>query len=351
MPAWFSNGESPQGLELCEEYSTYALGALHQQTGKNPRNEDFGENIPLRIRAELESMVKRVDEAWRNRVHLDYSLQDVCAALEENSGSKTRNEYLRDRFKGPYSVNDSGVLEIVDRPTVYIDKDGMVVAWYLPAVFTRSRSEHIFKTMKKYANTKVFMAPSRTQAWRHNPENFAIGDRCELPPVNANLALSWYSLGHPPSTGAIPFPSSPLRHSGRAGCDLLNEMMETNALVGTLLSLVHPNLYHQQMRVLVELYSGRAAVGDPERMHELFPFWSTPFTGFSLIANRETIFHRDTKGGKMLFNILGAFGRYTSGRMEVPLLGARFAYDPGCGLVIPGFLMEHGASRTDGVRV
>ena len=126
--------------------------------------------------------------------------------------------------------------------------------------------------------------------------------------------------------------------------------VETNALIGALLYLVHPELFHQQMGVLEELYGGSLKVGKRALMEEAFEGWSSPFTGFALIANRESALHRDKNGGKLLLDLLAAFGRYTGGRLDVPLLG-RFAYNPGTGFVLPGHLFQHGASKTEGERI
>lgn len=131
--------------------------------------------------------------------------------------------------------------------------------------------------------------------------------------------------------------------------------METNVLIGTLLSLVHPELFDMQYKVLLEVYrklhSQQCPVSDPELTEKIFEYWSTPFSGFAVIANRETPFHRDTKGGRTMLDILSVFGEYSGGRLEIPLLNARFVYDPRTAFVLPGYLMQHGASRTNGERV
>ena len=53
----------------------------------------------------------------------------------------------------------------------------------------------------------------------------------------------------------------------------------------------------------------------------------------------------------MLLDLLATFGRYTQGRLEVPLLGARFVYNPSTALLFPGYLLEHGASSAEGERI
>jgi hypothetical protein len=124
-----------------------------------------------------------------------------------------------------------------------------------------------------------------------------------------------------------------------------------NALVGALLSLVHPELFKLQMDMLDRLASGQVEVNDKEIMKDLFPDWSTPFNGLAVLTNRETPSHRDIKGGRRTFDILTTFGDYTGGRLHVPLLSANFIYGPGTGFIMPGYVFEHSASRTEGERV
>ena len=102
--------------------------------------------------------------------------------------------------------------------------------------------------------------------------------------------------------------------------------METNVIIGTLLSLVHPSLFDMQFKVLLEVYrklhSQRCPVTNPELTEKVFEHWSTPFSGFAIIANRETPLHRDTQGGRTMLDILSVFGDYSGGRLEIPLLNA-----------------------------
>jgi hypothetical protein len=117
------------------------------------------------------------------------------------------------------------------------------------------------------------------------------------------------------------------------------------------LALIHPELFDVQFRVMEQLASGDVEVSGMEHMKALFEHWSTPFNGVTVIANHETALHRDMKGGRALLDLVSAFGNYTSGRFEVPLLGARFFYNPGTLIALPGYVFEHGASKTNGERI
>ena len=133
--------------------------------------------------------------------------------------------------------------------------------------------------------------------------------------------------------------------------EFLENIQGLNGIVGAMLSLIHPEVYDAHVQVLLEMYRLRSCLTDPNLTDTALRYWQTPFSAFAVIANRETEFHRDTKGGRMLPDVLSVHGSYCQGRLEVPLLGARFVYNPGTSVVFPGYLMEHGASKTDGERV
>ncbi|KAF5340980.1 hypothetical protein D9611_005880 [Ephemerocybe angulata] len=342
----------PGGLDRCRLYAEYAGGLMAELTGKGPRVDGgSAPSIPLEIKSELESMARRVHETWQTRVRLPYSLDDVRAALEKTGLGETRNEHLRKSFGSSFGRMEDGGYGLVDSPAVYIDRDDNVIAWYLPGVFTRRRSEIIYEAMLQSVNIPgLFRKPRPRDNWRDHCEHFAVPERCEILPTNTDISICWYNRGFGPHN-SLPAPSANLKHSNSGGLLFLERLEDTNALMGALLFLVHPDLYNQQMAVLLELKGGHAKTGDRELMKRAFTVWSTPFTGFSVIANRETVFHRDNKGGQVLFDLVASFGRYRHGRFEVPLLGARFAYDPGTAFVLPGYLLEHGASKTDGERI
>lgn len=81
-------------------------------------------------------------------------------------------------------------------------------------------------------------------------------------------------------------------------------------MLGALLSLVHPALFKEQMQVLQALHHNEQSTSHRPLIHQLFNSWTTPFTGTSLIVNRETIPHRDTRGGE-------ATSRYCSSLWKV----------------------------------
>lgn len=155
------------------------------------------------------------------------------------------------------------------------------------------------------------------------------------------------------SHNSTPGPSASLRDNPQTGAlSFLADMRETNAILGALLALVHPKLFEEQFRVHLKTYQDRERLTlQPDHVGRLFCHWSSPFTAFALISNRRTRLHRDVKGGRSLLDLVSVFGEYSGGRFEIPLLNARFVYNPGTAVMFPGYMMEHGASEVAGERI
>jgi hypothetical protein len=73
--------------------------------------------------------------------------------------------------------------------------------------------------------------------------------------------------------------------------------------------------------------------------------WATPFTGLSVIMNRETITHRDVKGYRESFDLLLTIGNYAGGQLHLPRLGFSLIYNPGTVVALAGNVLQHGVCR------
>ncbi|KAJ3544401.1 hypothetical protein NMY22_g2791 [Coprinellus aureogranulatus] len=347
----------PPGLQRTHRYTAYLHWAVKRlngvKTSRKHENAHVRTDISFQTQAMLETMALKIDQAWKNPVQLDFSLEEVSLALQSAPKGVTRDEYLRKRFCGPYPPNANGDLHLVDKPCVYLDKDQKVSGWYIPGLFSSELSEQVFEavqaaTIEPGSIFTVSKSGASLNSWRNKEESFANPQKCVIPPGNANISVGWYPLGQggdhtrlTPSTAA----------KSVAGLEFVERLEEVNALIGALLGVIQPGVFQRQMEVLQELYHVRGELAHCEAIEALFQSWSTPFNAFAVIANRETVFHRDNKGGIMLPDILSVFGRYRQGRLEVPLLGARFVYNPGASILLPGYLLEHGASKTNGERI
>ena len=120
-------------------------------------------------------------------------------------------------------------------------------------------------------------------------------------------------------------------------------MVESSALIGGILSIVHPKLYEAGKEAIVYLDEHPDMADCPERLRQLLQLWSAPFHGLSVISNRVTPVHRNINGGKKWMDILVALGDYTEGWLELPGVGIRFEYLPGTVVAISGWVIAHSA--------
>lgn len=149
-----------------------------------------------------------------------------------------------------------------------------------------------------------------------------------------------------------PGPSSTFgQFNGSPGEILISDLMESNAIIGAVFSLLHPDAFNRQVNAHQRIYKEHWRTSDSVLTNLAYQHWSSPFNGIAALCNRETPYHRDLSGGPMMHDFLSTFGRYDEGRFEVPVLRARFPYNPGTGVLIPGYLFEHGVARVEGERI
>lgn len=140
--------------------------------------------------------------------------------------------------------------------------------------------------------------------------------------------------------------------AGTAGANWQAEMQESSALIGAILAIVHPQLFYQAIdafRILTT--NGVDFVQDEVQLRQALNVWTSPFSALSIITNRWTPLHRDTKGRNEWFDFLVALGEDDSrGTMSFPGLGVTVAYNPATMIAITGKVVRHGAEFQGGER-
>jgi len=131
----------------------------------------------------------------------------------------------------------------------------------------------------------------------------------------------------------------------------LDEIQDLSALIGGILSIVHPTLYQVGLQAFKHLASDTSTVQEHNRYLQILKLWTTPFSGMSVISNRETPIHRDVQSRHSWYDILLTLGDYSNGRIELPSLGVRLQYDPGTVVALAGKVVPHGVPECDGNRV
>ncbi|EAU90730.2 hypothetical protein CC1G_03999 [Coprinopsis cinerea okayama7 len=287
-------------------------------------------------------------EAFERRYRMKWKLQDYEAQLGVKQSG--RNELLEARlaemFPSLWSQGKDGY-PVEHRPAVVLDNDGVILMVYAPGVLRKDRQVIITSAVEELGKASPPTVKLKSQTWRTDTGTFKNPELCEIPPGVACFAPAWWAVGHEKSS--LPGPSTPLK--SKSGIKFVDEMEESLALVGAILSVVHPELYEIGCHVMNEMrVADESQVKYPEQVHRVLKTWASPFTALSLIINRETIQHRDTSGPRYGMDILVTGGRYENGRFETPGLGLRWAYDPGTLVALLGKILLHGVAPVNGER-
>jgi len=122
-------------------------------------------------------------------------------------------------------------------------------------------------------------------------------DHCQLKPGTVSLSPAWFQQGHESSEFKLEV-SAQMKH-GTVGANWSLEMQESSALIGGILSIIHPQLYEQGMEALRHLETENGFVDDEEELYAALKHWTPPFSALSVISNWSTPVHCDTKSGLM----------------------------------------------------
>lgn len=159
-----------------------------------------------------------------------------------------------------------------------------------------------------------------------------------------NLSPSWFSQGHEGSGESL-HASSDIQH--RDNANFLHNIIFPNTLLAAIYSIIQPDMFESGFEGFEKL----AEQGQlNESIIKALDSWATPFTGLSVIMNRETITHRDVKAYRESFDLLLTIGRYTGGRLHLPGLGFSLIYDPGTVVALAGNVLQHGVCPVTGDR-
>jgi hypothetical protein len=88
------------------------------------------------------------------------------------------------------------------------------------------------------------------------------------------------------------------------------------ALCSGLFAILHPEQDSLGRKALSLL--GATTIQDPDNLAGAIENWPAPFSGISVISNRETPIHQDTGGQCAWYDLLVTVGEYNNGRFELP---------------------------------
>ena len=95
-------------------------------------------------------------------------------------------------------------------------------------------------------------------------------------------------------------------------------MMETHSILSAILRIIHPNLYYTGRSAMVKLMEDKERLQCPQDSEAILALWPTMFNAISVLSNRVSPFHRDTKSQAEWYDMLVTVGPYSNAAMELP---------------------------------
>ncbi|KAF5334254.1 hypothetical protein D9611_014586 [Ephemerocybe angulata] len=333
--------EPSVGLQLCATVGRFMQDIFRYKL--DARNH-YDLPIPALLDRELVEdcylAVDTVFEAAKGRN--EYSTSWTLA--EYTAGAKKPNDGTGDGEFPKATLNRCQERPtLTDTPCHVSDSDGRVLAWYFPGAISSRRQAQVEKAIVDLAHAMekpLPMGQDGKTSWRTNSFFFRNPEECAVRPGRTDA---------PKPPNHEPGPSQTLAVD-KDNEQFIRSLQEYNALVGGMLAVIHPDLYDVALATWKTIHHCPAGSTRPDRVQELLGIWASPFTAISLIVNRETPIHKDRLGGQNYLDAVATFGNYVNGRFEIPALGMRFRYNPGCVIFLNSYNFAHGASRVEGER-
>jgi len=131
----------------------------------------------------------------------------------------------------------------------------------------------------------------------------------------------------------------------------LTEAAESFALMGAFLWIIHPELYLTGRRVFHTMAQHPTMVREGIAVLDVLSYWTSPFSGYSIISNRMTPFHRDNYSRSSWYDFLIPLGPYSGARLVFANLNVEVQYDSGTMVAFLGKILRHAVPPTEGDRV
>ncbi|KAI6041128.1 hypothetical protein EDC04DRAFT_2893336 [Pisolithus marmoratus] len=263
----------------------------------------------------IHSIVSTMVDAYHNPVqsNVDHIRLEESVSRNE-SGLDLEQE---DQFLITYPPNALGVL---DHPAVILGWDDVIALWYLPSALSQSTKNtilHSIPYLQQQLETSITGHTWRRQMDWFNQSNAHLAGCLEF-------ALARHMLGHEMQFDTLGI----LKNLNTdASLEWLQAMAVPNAMISSVLSIIHPPLYKAGIEGIEKLKT-ETALNNPV-MDRALMVWPTAFTNISLISNRACPLHCDPHSSGNWYDITANVGDHSSCIMSIPTLGLELVYDPG----------------------
>lgn len=112
--------------------------------------------------------------------------------------------------------------------------------------------------------------------------------------------------------------------------DFLKSMAPLESILNGVTSVINQKLYQSGLEAMQTILTQNPALS-----------WGSVWSGFSLIVNRMTPYHRDSGASISMYDLLFSAGTHQDCYIEVAELEAQFLYLPGTLLAVCGKVLKH----------
>jgi hypothetical protein len=131
----------------------------------------------------------------------------------------------------------------------------------------------------------------------------------------------------------------------------LAESAESFSLMGALLAIIHPNLFHTGLNAFQKIINNPTLVKEGDAVLHILNLWTSPFSGYGLISNCTTPLHRDNNSQAPWYDFLTTIGPYSDCKLHLHNLGVELQYDSGTMVALLGKVIRHGTTEATGSRI
>ncbi|KAI0926586.1 hypothetical protein AcV7_005481 [Taiwanofungus camphoratus] len=239
----------------------------------------------------------KLAEAYMTRLTVSWDIGAYVEQLTPQISGFNKAQEARISEQFPPLFDDP--MPVIKTPVTVVDQHEKILVWHLPDVL--SPEHQIWDDSAMLNQVLKSHHPQSEGNWRIKSEYYMNEDQCEqFLPGCINLSPAWFQQGHE-SMSFNPEVCSVLKKPDSVSRIWLQRMRETSALIGGILSIIHPELYRSGM---ASLRGMQWLPGVDEVLKE----WHSPFNAMSFIANRESLSHRDWKAMACWYDILVTIG-------------------------------------------
>ncbi|KAG2005827.1 hypothetical protein CC2G_002195 [Coprinopsis cinerea AmutBmut pab1-1] len=265
-----------------------------------------------------------VHRAFTNRAQLKGSFEKLSKALDalgDGQPTPEQERGLQEIFEPLGRPLPTGQLPCLTEPSCFVDCDGVIGFWSFPSIIQQKRQDIILNAVHALSIGEGVGRRAGDSNLYFDVDGNALNcgtaklQICTIPGGAQQPAVCPHFLGSKRGT-YIKF---------------LEDMQESFAILGGILAVTHPWLFDAGLAILSQMEHGKLDISKPENLFDVLSFWSSPFTTFEVIVNRETVFQRILTSPTWAYDLVLTGGSLALGRFESPILGYRFINCPGNG--------------------